>query len=265
MIPTQKEIEEPLLQVVLSLGGKAKSKAVYGPLAQKFPGLREDELLETTSSGANKWINRIQWAKAKLVSKGELESVGHGEWKVTSKGRERLDHKGSLEVAQAKGLDELYDDYEEAFKDKLLDRLQSLAPEEFEHFARKLLMAYGFVEVKVTQKSHDGGIDGYGKLRVGLAVMQVAFQCKKWKGNVGRPSVDEFRGTIQGEYEQGVFFATSDFTPEARGASIKKGAVPVILLNGESIVQLMVDKGLGVERTPMYIYYERPLDFSDIE
>jgi restriction system protein len=39
---------------------------------------------------------------------------------------------------------------------------------------------------------------------------------------------------------------------------LKKGAVPIILLNGESIVSLMIEKGLGVSRIPLYIYEERP-------
>jgi hypothetical protein len=42
-------------------------------------------------------------------------------------------------------------------------------------------------------------------------------------------------------------------------------AVPVLLFNGESIVDIMIEKGLGVERQPLYAYYERPGDFSDIE
>ncbi|MFX1517746.1 MAG: hypothetical protein ACFFC6_15695, partial [Promethearchaeota archaeon] len=33
-----------------------------------------------------------------------------------------------------------------------------------------------------------------------------------------------------------IFFTTSDFTPAARDASLKKGAVPIILLNGETRV-----------------------------
>lgn len=108
---------------------------------------------------------------------------------------------------------ELYEDYEASFHSQLLDKLIELTPRQFELFGRKLLQAYGFVNVKVTNVSSDGGIDGYGKLRLGLAIMNVAFQCKRWQGNVGRPEVDKFRGAIQGEFEQGVFFVTSDFTP----------------------------------------------------
>ena len=75
--------------------------------------------------------------------------------------------------------------------------------------------------------------------------------------------MDKFRGAISGECEQGVFFTTSDFTPDARDASLKRGAVPIILINGEGIVNLMIEKGFGVERVPLYIYYERPIDFTE--
>jgi restriction system protein len=91
-------------------------------------------------------------------------------------------------------------------------------------------------------------------LTLGLATLSAAFQCKRWQGSVGRPEVDKFRGAIQGDFEQGVFFATSDFTREAREASLKKGAAPIILLNGESIVRLMIEKGIGVSRTALFAY-----------
>ena len=93
--------------------------------------------------------------------------------------------------------------------------------------------------------------------------MNVAFQCKRWKGNVGSKEIDQFRGAIQGEYEQGIFFTTSDFTKNARHKSIQKGAVPVILMNGDGIVDIMIEKGLGVEKRPLYLYYERVEDFLE--
>lgn len=77
--------------------------------------------------------------------------------------------------------------------------------------------------------------------------------------------MDKFRGAIQGASEQNVFFTTSDFTPDARDASLRRGAVPVILLNGESIVNLMIWKGLGVEHHALFAYYERPGDFSETD
>jgi restriction system protein len=159
----------------------------------------------------------------------------------------------------------MYEGYESSFRSLLLEKINEMTPRQFELFARKLLQAYGFGDVNVTSLSSDGGIDGYGKLRLGLASMNVAFQCKRWEGTVGRPEVDKFRGAIQGEFEQGIFFVTSDFSSQAREDSLRKGAVPIILLNGESIVDLMIQKGIGVERVPLYLYYERPADFVEKE
>jgi restriction system protein len=120
-----------------------------------------------------------------------------------------------------------------------------------------LLEAYGFVDVKVTQFSKDGGIDGNGKLKVGLAHLNVAFQCKRYTGNsVGRPDIDKFRGAIQGQFEQGIFFTSSTFAQGAASASFRPGAVPIILIDGKAIVDLMIEKqfGVQVEQLPIYSY-----------
>jgi restriction system protein len=147
-----------------------------------------------------------------------------------------------------------YEAYETSFRKRLLDRLLSLNPTQFEHFAKRILVVYGFIDVYVTRVSKDGGIDGHGRLTLGLATLNAAFQCKRWQGTVERQEVDRFRGAIQGEFEQGLFFATSDFSKQAREASIKKGAAPIILFNGESIVRMMVERSIGVQKTPLYAY-----------
>ncbi len=264
MLPKQSEIEIPLLQVLVEIGGQGKPKDIYPLVTKKFPEIREEDLLEELASrgNKNKWTNRIQWVRQHLVAKEEIDSPGYGIWRITDKGRKRL-HKPAPAEKPMPTFEEMYEEYVSAFRSHLLDRLLSLSPAEFEQFAQRLLKAYGFIDVQVTQLSKDGGIDGYGKLRLGLATMNVAFQCKRWQGTVGKPDVDKFRGAIQGEFEQGIFFATSDFSMEARGASLKKGAVPIILLNGDSIVKLMIEKEFGVQCVPLYLYNERPGDFVE--
>jgi restriction system protein len=81
-----------------------------------------------------------------------------------------------------------------------------------------------------------------------------AFQCKRWQGSVGAKEVREFRGAIQGKYEQGYFFTTSTFSRPAQKESIQAGAVSVILFEGEQIVDIMIDKGIGIKRRPIELY-----------
>ncbi|MCL5024004.1 MAG: restriction endonuclease [Nitrospirae bacterium] len=147
-----------------------------------------------------------------------------------------------------KELQFLYGRYIAELKKKIINDLKRLSPAAFEVFAKRLLDVYGFHEMKVTQVSGDGGIDGYGKLKVGLAYLNVAFQCKRWsKGNVQRPEVDKFRGAIQGDFEQGLFFTTTSFSEGAIEVSIKRGAVPIVLVDGEAIVDLMIERNFGVQ------------------
>jgi restriction system protein len=148
----------------------------------------------------------------------------------------------------------LHSKYVAELKRKILSDLKRLTPAAFELFAKRLLDIYGFHDTRVTQLSGDGGIDGFGKLKVGLANLNVAFQCKRWtKGNVQRPEIDKFRGAAQGDVEQGLFFTTASFSEGAIAASIKRGAVPIILVDGESIVDLMIEKGFGVQLETMSI------------
>jgi restriction system protein len=273
MMPKQREIEIPLLNCLEKMGGKARPQEIYSCVRQHFPELNDSDLAETLPSGGLKWTNRIQWVRQRLVSTGEMASPEHGIWTITDKGRRRLAEQGHFNTAALSkhsgddsprissqpilNLEELADDYVEAFKERAIQKLQDLTPEQFERFAGVLLSAYGFVEVRVTGRAGDGGIDGHGKLKVGLATMNVAFQCKRWQGSVGRPEIDKFRGAIQGEHEQGIFFTTSDFSGPALDASIKKGAVPVVLVNGAAIAQLMLDRQLGVKRRPVEIYEDQ--------
>ncbi|WP_081086855.1 restriction endonuclease [Burkholderia stagnalis] len=148
----------------------------------------------------------------------------------------------------------LHGRYLELFKQRMLQELRKLTPVGFEGFARELLDAYGFEGTQVTSVSRDGGIDGYGKLKVGLAHLNVAFQCKRWNmTNIQRPEIDRFRGAAQGAYEQGIFFTTTSFSPGAIGASIKSGAIPIVLIDGYSIVDLMIERKLRVESSIMEI------------
>jgi len=154
-------------------------------------------------------------------------------------------------------LKELHLIHKDFIKKKVLSDLKKMSPGNFEIFAKRLLEKYGFNDMKVTNLYKDGGVDGYGKLKIGLAHMNVAFQCKRWtKGNVGRTEIDKFRGAIQGKYEQGIFFTTASFAPGAENESFRPGAVPIILIDGNSIVDLMLDKEFGVviESLPVYSY-----------
>ncbi len=291
MMPKQHEMEIPLLTALENLGGKAKPRDAYAAVTKSFPELTEADLVEQLQSGSNKWTNRIQWVRQHLVENGEMESPSYGVWAITAKGLARL--RGNPGVGQPASprsnigtssipspvpvaerpagqtpplptiqvspanFEETVDDYLEAFKAKLLQKLHDLDPEKFEEFAGVLLRRFGFQRVVITGKVGDAGIDGHGELRVGLAVVKAAFQCKRWQGPVASKEVQAFRGAIQGQFEQGYFFTTSTFSKAAQAESVKIGAAPIILFDGEQIGQIMIEKGIGVKRRAVELYEDQ--------
>jgi restriction system protein len=152
-------------------------------------------------------------------------------------------------------LKQLHQQYVDEFRCRVLDEIKKLDPSVFERFCRNLLQAYGFHDVVVTNVTKDGGIDGYGRLKVGFTYFNVAFQCKRWtKRTIGRPEIDQFRGAIQGKYELGIFFTTASFSPDAERNSLRAGAVPVVLINGLTIVDIMIEKEFGIEAEQLPVY-----------
>jgi restriction system protein len=289
MMPKQQEIEIPLLASLEKLSGKARPQDVYETVTKSFPQLTEADLAERLQSGGSRWTNRIQFARQRLVERGEMESPTWGIWGITAKGLARLQEESAAaqpvtpqsQVATSTvppppqasptppvqaspiNFEETVDDYLTAFKAKVLQKLHDLAPDKFEDFAGVLLKGYGFERVEVTGKSGDGGIDGHGELKVGLAVVRAAFQCKRWQAQVGAGEVQAFRGAIQGKCELGYFFTTSTFSRPAQAEAVRIGAAPIILFAGEDIVQIMIDKGIGVKPRPVVVYEDQVEDLFE--
>ncbi|MGN6086644.1 restriction endonuclease [Trinickia sp.] len=150
---------------------------------------------------------------------------------------------------------------------ELLDQVKASTPGFFERLVIDLLVAMGYGGSRqdagsVIGRSGDGGIDGTIKEdKLGLDVIYV--QAKKWEGPVGRPEIQKFAGALQGQRaNKGVFITTSSFTREAKEyAGII--ASKIILVDGEQLVQLMVDHNVGV--SAVSTFYIKKIDSDYFE
>lgn len=133
----------------------------------------------------------------------------------------------------------------------LRERLLAMKPGEFEELISQLLAEMGFEMVDVTKLSGDGGIDVRGTLVVGDVVrIKMAVQVKKWKlkNNIQAPVVQQVRGSL-GAHEQGLIITTSDFSPGAVKEAAQADKTPIALMNGEQLVMLLMEHGIGVHRS----------------
>jgi restriction system protein len=136
----------------------------------------------------------------------------------------------------------------EEWKTLLLDILYQLTLSAFERLAQRLLRESGFLQVDVTGKVGDGGIDGKGIVRVsGLLSFHVIFQCKRYKGSVTPDKIRDFRGAMQGRADKGLFITTGSFTRDAIKEATRDGAPPIDLIDGETVCDKLKELGLGID------------------
>lgn len=147
-----------------------------------------------------------------------------------------------------KGLDHQIQVHNNGVRAALQQKIKTMPASDFEVLIADLLAAMGFQNPVVTQKTNDGGIDVRATLVVGNVIaIQMAIQVKRWQNNVQAPVVAALRGSLD-VHDHGLIVTTSDFSPGARQQAQRPNAVPIALMNGNQLVDLLVEHEIGVTR-----------------
>lgn len=160
-----------------------------------------------------------------------------------------------LQTTIGKGLSFQIDLHNSEVHKKLHQQIMSLTASEFENLIGRLLTSIGFEDVSVTSRSNDGGIDVRGVLVVGDVIKtKMAIQAKKWKANVQAPIVQQVRGSLSA-HEHGLIITTSDFSSGAYEEAQQPEKIPVALMGGKQLVNLLIENDIGISRESHDIIY----------
>lgn len=261
-VPTYDRMMNPLLESLRDLGGSGTIDEMANKVAEVMQ-LSDDHLEilhDPDKGGRSEFEYRLAWTRTYLKKFGLLENSSRGIWALTPLGRttETIDSgevvryvKGELKERRDKQkspLEEFGQDDEATWQDELLETLLSMDATAFERLIQRVLRESGFVQVEVTGRSGDGGIDGKGIMRLGsLLGFKVFFQAKRYKGSVGPDKVRDFRGAMVGRADKGLLVTTGTFTKEATKEASRDGAPPIDLIDGESLANLLKKLSLGVK------------------
>lgn len=264
----------PLLDALRKLGGSGAPGEVVEQIADDLD-VPEDFQSELLESGTPRFRNQVAWARFYLMREGLLDSSSkRGIWSLTDKGRST--HLSSAEASalfqkwtkifaeeRKRKKDEQPASDEEApdkeaptpatYRERVSAILLALSPPGFERFCQRLLRESGFVQVVVTGRSGDGGIDGHGTLQVNpLVSFKVLFQCKRFRSSVTSALVRDFRGAMQGRADKGIIMTTGTFTADARKEATRDGVPPIELVDGQKVVDMLTELELGLKPITTY-------------
>jgi restriction system protein len=288
-IPDFQSFFKPLLEIA-SDGKEHSMKEARELMAQKMNIAKED-LTELLPSGTQtRYDNRVAWAKSFLVQAKVTEAPRRACFRITErglellkKGYERIDSKvlsqypEFVEFHKAKAtpstdinaeeetiqhetpeetLQKAYQNIRGDLSAEILEKIKGNSPQFFERLVVDMMVALGYGGSradagKSVGQSGDEGIDGIIKEdRLGLDTIYL--QAKRWDGTVGRPEIQKFVGALQGKRaKKGVFITTGRFSDDA--VKYAESIDPkVILIDGKTLCELMIDYDLGTATTAKY-------------
>lgn len=262
-VPSYDTFMNPVIQALKDLGGSGTIEEINNKvidLTHLTP--QQLELLHDPERGGQTEIEyRLAWARTYLKKYGILENSARGVWALTSKGSQ----VASVNVAEVKRFvaDQLKRNEKdsitttpeltasesvESWKNELLQILLQIEPTAFERLVQRILRESGFIQVEVTGRTGDGGIDGKGIMRLGgLLSFHVIFQCKRYQGSVTASHVRDFRGAMVGRADKGILITTGNFTKDAVREATRDGAPAIDLIDGDLLVNKLKELGLGIE------------------
>jgi restriction system protein len=294
-IPLFQQITLPLLKL-LEDKQEHSLREVIDLLTGGF-NLSEEEQRALLPSGKQAiFDNRVGWSRTYLKKAGLLESTKRGFFRITERGLqvllqkpEKIDidyleqfeefrefkafkrekpaqmHKEEQEITPEEALENAYEQLKNSLADDLLQQLKASLPRKFEKIVVDFLVAMGYggnqkEAAKVIGKSGDEGIDGIiNEDLLGLDVIYI--QAKKWEGIVGRPEIHKFAGALLGQHaKKGIFITTSGFTQEAINYASKVDN-KIILIDGNMLVQYMIEKNVGVTTSVKYEVKKLDMDY----
>jgi restriction system protein len=260
-VPKFDQLFNPLLTVLHALGGSASIEEQEEKIASALK-LTEKDLQVIHRGNRTKFSYNLAWARTYLKQYGLIDNSSRGIWVLTAQGQKtqqvdadevkrkcREDSRALRQNAQV--ATEIPDGSEPTssdWEDEVTEALKKMEPAAFERLCQRVLRESGFVQVEVTGRSGDGGIDGKGILKMGsILSFHVFFQCKRYKGSVSNAVIRDFRGAMDGRADKGVIITTGTFTRDARLEALRDGATPLDLIDGIELVQMLKNFRLGIE------------------
>ena len=259
------DLFNPTLKALKNLGGSGAVSEIEEQVINIL-NLTENAINEIHRESTTKLTYRLAWARNYLKRYELIENSSRGVWALTKSGQKietvdkekvkkavvKKDKEQRLNKQKTqKGEPNLEDKSEEVeefgWKDKLIETMKGIQPDQFERLCQRLLRELGFVNVEVTGRTNDGGIDGKGIIKLGgVLSYHIVFQAKRYQGSVSSSVIRDFRGAMIGRADQGLILTTGSFTREAKKEATRDGATPIDLIDGNEFAERLKELNLGV-------------------
>jgi restriction system protein len=241
---------------------------LLGILVEKGAGKRGQFLHEWTTylqaysnSGTDSTFkDTLRRRLANLVERGLVTRSGNI-YQISPTGLAYLEQVGRecppslAETSEFQALYQLAEQQRQTTREKLARQLSKIDPFQFEHLIRHLLEEMGYQNVEVTSPTNDKGVDVVANIELGITAVREVIQVKRHAANIQRPVLDALRGSLHRfGAVRGTIITTGDFSKGTKDAAFEAGAAPITLINGQKLIELLIEYGLGVHKKTIEVW-----------
>jgi restriction system protein len=185
-----------------------------------------------------------------ILDRGLLDKAGTT-YSITDEGLAYLGQTGGAEdtgtIGEVQEILELVKQQKATVRASMQELLETMDPYAFEHLIKQLLEAMNYQNVTVTSPSNDKGVDVVADIELGITSVREVVQAKRQKTNIQRPVLDALRGSLyRFQAVRGTIITTGNFSKGTVQVAFEAGAPPITLINGEKIIDLLIEYNLGV-------------------
>ena len=204
----------------------------------------EEELIETTGATPDATMAAQLYTDINKNPSTRFKKVGKGLFAL----KEQTESSKSPLLA--------IQNQNELVKSKLKEKIHEMDPFQFEYLVAELLEKIGYEQVEVTKRTGDKGIDVVGNLTVGgLTDVKTVIQVKRFGvgNNIAGKHITQLRGSAAID-QRGLIITTSDFTKGAIEEARAPNKMPVALVNGKKLNNLLLKYKVGVKEEIVSVF-----------
>jgi restriction system protein len=244
-------------------GKRSQFMPTYIEFLKEYSSYRSRNAFDTA------WYGRIR-----NLTDRDLVSRAGVTYEISQSGLAYLETVGSLlekigresATRQQTSIRQLIKDQKNEVRERLHETLSTMDPYKVEFLIKRLLEAMEYENVEVTSRGNDGGVDVVADIEVGITPVREVVQVKRRKNNIQRRTLDELRGSLHRfDATRGTIISTGGFSKGAQNAAFERGAPPITLIDGERLLDLLIEYEIGVRKRSVQLIEFEPADFIDEE
>jgi restriction system protein len=190
-----------------------------------------------------------------LVERGYVSREGVT-YLITKKGLDYAEQFTQADLDQKRDVVRAIKAFNQEQMQKLSSLLAFMHQRDFEFLVLELLESMGYEDIKITKESGSKGVEVTAFIQSGINTVAEVIHARRYQTSTGRPVLDQLREAItRHNCLRGTLITLGRFTKDCKEAALSTEAMPVKLIDGKHLLQLLSENKIGVTKQSVSLYH----------